>query len=521
MSVCRPTWITEVMNGYFQDEHAQKLLTELAVDPSQNHHYSLQDGLIRYKGRLWIGHNTKVQNSILTALHSSGLGGHSGITATYNRIKSLFAWPNMKNQIEAFVQQCTVCQQAKVEHVKLPVLLQPLPVPEQAWSVVSLDFIEGLPKSQQYDTILVVIDKFSKYGHFIPLAHPFTAPQIAHLFLANVYKLHGMPTVIISDRDRIFTSTFWQELFKATDTTLSMSSSYHPQTDGQTERLNQCLETYLRCFIHSCTSKWSQWLPLAEFWYNTSYHSALGKTPFMVLYGQEPRQLGIRTVTSTPASDVDEWLSQRNLMTQLIQQQLQRAQQRMKHQADKGRSEREFQIGDWVFLKLQPYVQMSVANRTNQKLSFKYFGPYLITDKIGAVAYKLQLPAGSRIHPVIHVSMLKKAVPQEAQVSIDIPPACNPETDMIAQPEQFLERRLVRTGDKVIMRVLVKWKGLAKSLATWEDLSLMHERFPDTLAWGQAISYGGGDVTTQATPAVEEELGRGKRIKKPVKKLNL
>ena len=153
-------------------------------------------------------------------------------------------------------------------------------------------------------------------------------------------------------------------------------------------------------------------------------------------------------------------------MTQLIQQQLQRAQQRMKHQADKGRSEREFQIGDWVFVKLQPYVQMSVANRTNQKLSFKYFGPYLITDKIGVVAYKLQLPAGSRIHPVIHVSMLKKAVPQEAQVSIDTPPACNPETDMIAQPEQFLERRLVRTGDKVIMRVLVKWKGLAKSLAT-------------------------------------------------------
>ena len=157
--------------------------------------------------------------------------------------------------MQNFVKSCPTCQQAKVEHVKLPGLLQPLPVPEQAWSVVNLDFIEGLPKSQQYDTILVVIDKFSKYGHFIPLAHPFTAPQIAHLFLANVYKLHGMPTVIISDRDRIFTSTFWQELFKATDTTLSMSSSYHPQTDGQTERLNQCLETYLRCFIHSCTSK--------------------------------------------------------------------------------------------------------------------------------------------------------------------------------------------------------------------------------------------------------------------------
>lgn len=138
-----------------------------------------------------------------------------------------------------------MCQQPKVEHVGTPGLLQPLPVPAKAWDVVSLDFIEGLPKSSRYDTILVIIDKFTKYGHFIPMAHPYTALSVAQLFVDNIYKLHGLPKVLISDRDKVFTSALWQQLFKLTDTTLNMSSSYHPQTDGQTEHLNQCLETYL------------------------------------------------------------------------------------------------------------------------------------------------------------------------------------------------------------------------------------------------------------------------------------
>jgi hypothetical protein len=128
-----------------------------------------------------------------------------------------------------------------------------------------MDFVEGLSKSSRFDTILVVIDKYTKYGHFIPLAHPFTALQVAQDFMEHVYKLHGLPESIISDRDKIFTSAFWRYLFKLTDTQLLMSSSYHPQTDGQTERLNQCLESFLRCNVHSCPKQWAKWLPLAEF----------------------------------------------------------------------------------------------------------------------------------------------------------------------------------------------------------------------------------------------------------------
>lgn len=161
----------------------------------------------------------------------------------------------MKQDVTNYVSKCQICQQAKPEHSKIPGLLQPLPVPQQAWQIVSLDFIEGLPKSKRFDTILVLIDKFTKYGHFIPLSHPYTAISVAQLYLDQVYKLHGLPQVLISDRDRVFTSALWQELFKLSDTTLNMSSSYHPQTDGHTERLNQCLETYLKYMVQSCPKK--------------------------------------------------------------------------------------------------------------------------------------------------------------------------------------------------------------------------------------------------------------------------
>lgn len=148
-----------------------------------------------------------------------------------------------------------------------------------------MDFIEGFPCSGSVNCLMVVVDKFSKFAYFVPLLHLFLAQQVAQLFLDNVYRLHGLPTHIISDCDRIFTSTFWCELFRIAQTSLSMSSAYHPQSDGQTECVNQCLETFLRYFVHSFPKKWSRWVSFAEFWYNTSPHSSLGRSPFKVLYG--------------------------------------------------------------------------------------------------------------------------------------------------------------------------------------------------------------------------------------------
>jgi hypothetical protein len=354
-----------------------------------------------------------------------------------------------------------------------------LPVPHGAWQVISLDFVEGLPKSANMDTIMVVVDKFSKNNHFLPLSHPFSAFSVAKLFITGIYKLHGMPTFIIFDSDKIFMSKLWQELFKQAGVTLQMSSAYHPQTDGQTERVNQCMETFLRCFVHACPKQWCHWLHLAKYWYNTSWHSALAASPFQVLYGHTPRQFGIEAVDSFPVDDMAEWLQAREVMLQLIKQHLSRAQNRMKRQADKHRSERQFQIGDMVFLKLQPYIQTFVAARGNQKLAFKFFGPFKVLEKIGAVAYKLELPASATVHPVFHVSQLKAAPPSDQQVC----PFLRDLSSVHHVPEKILQRRLQSDGQPL---TLMCWSSGLIFLWSWPPGRIWMTRsvvFPSHLLW--------------------------------------
>lgn len=207
VSVCVPMWLEEVQAGYASDAHASHLITQLTLKKDVVPHFSFDAGILRYKGRVWIGNNFALQSRILQSLHASAPGGHSGVQVTYSRIKNLFAWTGLRRIVKEFVDECAVCKQAKAEWVRYPGLLQPLPVPEHAWQMVSLDFIEGLPHSSGFDCIMVVVDKFSKYAHFVALAHPFSAFDVAQAYLTNIYKLHGFPQSLISDRDRIFTST--------------------------------------------------------------------------------------------------------------------------------------------------------------------------------------------------------------------------------------------------------------------------------------------------------------------------
>ena len=178
------------------------------------------------------------------------------------RIASIVYWKGMKRAVRQFVRDCAVCQQFKYDSSPYPGLLQPLPIPERLWTDISMDFIEGLPKSKGHTVIFVVVDRLSKYAHFLPLSHPYSAMVVAQLFFDNIYKLHGMPTSIVSDRDKIFTNKFWQELFKLMGTQLKLSTAYHPQMDGQSEVVNRGLQTYLQCMAAEKPSDWSCWLPL-------------------------------------------------------------------------------------------------------------------------------------------------------------------------------------------------------------------------------------------------------------------
>lgn len=196
---------------------------------------------------MFVCRDAELRKELLKLHHDSALRGHSGIIATLHRLKNVYYWRGIRKDVYKHVQECEIFQKNKVENVAYPGLLQPLPIPERVWQDISMDFIEKLPNSSGKTTILVVVDRLSKYAHFMALKHPFTAERVAQVFMENVYKLHGLPQTIVSDRDTIFLSKFWQELFGLQGVTLHHSTAYHPQSDGQTEAINKCLEGYLRC----------------------------------------------------------------------------------------------------------------------------------------------------------------------------------------------------------------------------------------------------------------------------------
>ncbi|GKA54322.1 transposon ty3-G gag-pol polyprotein [Tanacetum coccineum] len=358
-------------------------------------------------------------------------------------------------------------------------LLQPLPIPERVWEDISMDFIEGLPISNGFSVIMVVVDRLSKYAHFIPLRHPFTAATVAREFVNSIMRLHGFPSTVVSDRDKVFISSFWQSLFKLQGTVLCMSSSYHPQMDGQTEVVNRTLEQYLRCFTGDKPKKWTEWLPWAEYSYNTSTHTSTKLMPFQIVYGRLPPKLVSYIRGTTKVQEVDEYLCDRDEVLRQLRNNLLASQNRMKVNADRHRRELEFNVGDLVYIKLQPYRQSSVVSRYSAKLAPRFFGPYKILNRVGPVAYRVELPPGSLIHDVFHVSLLRRFVgtaPEVIQVTQDEPVV----SPTLMQPEEILEERVVRKGKyRPKTELLVKWKGRPREDATWETKWRFVRAYPD------------------------------------------
>lgn len=326
------------------------------ADPTITHPYQWTGELLLRKGKIVIGQDPDLRKDILLHYHDSAVGGHSGTQATYKRINQTMYWKGLKNDVYQHLQACLTCQQHKGETVATPSLLQPIPIPDKVWTKISMDFIVGLPNSHGKTTILVVVDRLSKAAQFIALAHPYTASTIAQAFLDSIYKLHGFPKSIITDRDPIFLSAFRIEFFKLQKVHLHPSTAYH-KTDGHTEVVNRGLECYLRCFVSDRPKEWSSLLPLAEYWYNTSFHTTIQATPYEIVYGQPSPSHVTYSALNSSLDLVDRSLHQKEATINLLKHHLCMAQNKMKVQADKKRSERTLTVGDWAYVKLQPYRQ--------------------------------------------------------------------------------------------------------------------------------------------------------------------
>ncbi|KAL4378379.1 hypothetical protein GQ457_02G014110 [Hibiscus cannabinus] len=410
MAFTRPTFgvFDDIRIATQLDDELSRILAQIQSGELATQGYNIVNGLLLFQNRVMVPQESALRSRILREFHCSTLGGHAGISRTFRRLSSNFYWVGMRKDVHQFVSECHTCQRMKSDNLAPAGLLQPLPIPQQVFEDISLDFITGLPKSNGKEALLVVVDRLTKYGHFFALPRHYDAPYIAKVMVQGIIKLHGIPRSMVSDRDPIFVSEIWTEIARLQGTDLCLSSAYHPQTDGQTEALNRCLEMYLRCMTGDEPSKWDTYLPWAEYWYNTAFHASAGMTPFRALYGRDPPTLVSYVEGGSFNSQVDQALQDRDAVLRELKHNLSHAQLRMKNQADKNRREVELSVGDWAFVRLQPYRQLSLRLHRHQKLSPRFFGPYQVTHRIGSVAYKLQLPDSTRIHPIFHISQLKQ-----------------------------------------------------------------------------------------------------------------
>jgi hypothetical protein len=237
----------DFINCLRQAQHTDPALVTLREDisiGSRRAPWSIVDDMIQFAGRLYIPPASPLVQEIMVAVHEDG---HEGVQRTLHRLRRDFHFPNMKQLVQDLVRTCVVCQRYKSEHLHPAGLLLPLPVPQGVWTDIALDFIEALPRVRGKSVILTVVDRFSKYCHFIPLAHPYSAKSIAQAFFTDIVRLHGVPQSMVSDRDPVFTLTFWRELMRLMGTKLHLTMAFHPQSDGQSEAANHVIIMYLQC----------------------------------------------------------------------------------------------------------------------------------------------------------------------------------------------------------------------------------------------------------------------------------
>lgn len=426
-----------------------------------------------YRGdRLYIPADQALQARILHECHDVPTSGHLGKDKTLELVKRRFYWPRMDEDIVQYVRSCDACQRNKPSHQAKIGLLQPLPIPERPWQQVSLDLITQLPRSKRgFDAIVVFVDKLTKMVHYAPTTTTVTAPQLSDIFMREVCRLHGVPQSLLSDRDPRFTAHFWRALWEQLGTKLTMSTAFHPQTDGQTERANRTLEEMLRSYVDWRQTDWDVHLSTLEMAINNAKQASTGFSPFFLNYGQEirlPLDDAIDGVGVSRNPEAQERVRVLREAWQRAKGAIAKAQGRQSHYANQHRREVQFSVGDQVLLSTE-HLKLVGDNRT-AKFAHRFLGPFRVKRVVGANACELELPPGMQIHPVLNVSRLKPyhdgmaAFPSRQQPHSRPPPAVI-EEDGAERYE--VERIIAKRGRGARAEFLVEWLGYPSWEATW------------------------------------------------------
>ncbi|KAJ9532950.1 hypothetical protein QJQ45_018027 [Haematococcus lacustris] len=430
-------------------------------------------------GRVVVPDDAALRKKVIYTMHDTRSAGHLGMTKTLEQVTRWFTWPGVSENVKSYVRSCHSCQVNKSSAKKPAGLLQPLPIPERPWDSISMDLIVKLPASgpKKYDSILVFVDRLTKMVHLVKTWESMTATQYAKLFLEHVFRLHGMPRSVVSDRGPQFHNKFWAEVTKLLQVQVNLSSAYHPETDGQTERVNRVIEEMLRHFIRPDQRDWAEYLPLVEFAINNAWQESVRSTPCYLNYGYHPRLAELLDLPQKVPQAHDFVKGMKRAVEQ-ARQCLARAQKRMKSYQDNKRREALYLPGDMVLLSTQ-----NMRGKANQpgvrKLKPRYVGPFNVQYMVGKAAVKLWLPdEWSRLHNVFHVSFVK---PYRTDASGAVPGLAGP------PPVQWLDGEPQYTVEKVVghrlepskgkrkgkskkrrLEFLVKWQGHGDEHNTWE-----------------------------------------------------
>ena len=423
--------------------------------------FRVTNDCLMFQNRIVIPESMKME--ILEQCHDSPFAGHPGIQKTFELISRSYWWPSYRRDCTSYVASCELCARAKPERRKPAGLLTPLPIPPRPWFSISMDLITDLPLVGGVDSILVVVDRFTKMSHFIACTKTINSFKLADMFFEQIVRLHGFPRDIVSDRGSIFISKFWSFLLKNYGVSQSLSSAYHPQTDGQTERVNQELEQYLRLYSDQQQQNWMKNLAMAELCYNSRFHSSIRMSPFCANFGYEPVLDGSTELLPESPPTVQDYVTTIQDNIAIISEELKISNETSKHFADQKRRFEEYQIGDYVYLSKQNIK----TTRPCIKLDWKRLGPYRILQKINPVAYKLQLPSSmSRIHNVFHISLLSRhKVSDLPNRKRYLPPPVHiDETGDFYEVEDILDVKIIHGK----YQFLISWKGYPDSSNSWE-----------------------------------------------------